>query len=539
VSRKPYTCASGLVAAMVVLSGACSSNQGSPATGGGSGGQVQGGAGGRASGTGENSGGAGGPSGRGGQSTAAGGSFGGSGGQSGQGGQSTAAGGSSGGAVGNGGQTTDPAGGGNLGSTGGGTGQGGSEPPSDAAAGAGGSGGQGGDTTRPRADAADLAPGGTGGSPGSDAAGDSAGDAAEPDASVSSHPRRVLLCDEGNRRILLVDLESPASAVWSTLVNDPNKHGDGLRDIQLVGGDRVAASTAKGYVEIDVNTGEIKKEVSSFSGVESLRRLPNGNTILGGNSDGGVTLQELDSQDAVVPGHKVTFTNYSQFRMFRRTPQGTFLMGVANKLAEVNWNKQSVWEMDFPAPAGHDPAYIYQGLRLPDNTIAVTVRPSRRQRPSPRTSTPAIRCLRMVISWSPTGKATAAAMAARGSSSWSTTHPEPWCGGGSRIPIWYPRCTTSSSSTGSTPPSSTTMSTGCWPRSPSSRYNTANFTEGEHEHEGHLPTCLGSGARSVYDWLWGASIPQSRQSGRRRSHGCHRCAEAERGQPAPGGEVAE
>jgi hypothetical protein len=372
VSRKPHTCSSGFVAAMVLLSGACSSTQGSPATGGGSGGQIQGGAGGRASGTGGNSGGAGGQSGQGGQSTAAGGSFGGSGGQSGQGGQSTAAGGSSGGAVGSGGQTTDPAGGGNLGSTGGGTGQGGSEPAPDAAAGAGGSGGQGGDMTWPRADAADLAPGGTGGSPGSDAAGDGAGDAGEGDASASSHPRRVLLCDEGNRRILLVDLESPASAVWSTPVNDPTKHGDGLRDIQLVGGDRVAASTAKGYVEIDLKTGEIRKEVSKFSGVESLRRLPNGNTILGGNSDGGVTLQELDSQDAAVSGHKVTFTNYSQFRMLRRTPQGTFLIGVANKLAEVNWNKQSVWEMDFPAPAGHDPAYIYQGLRLPDGTIAVT-----------------------------------------------------------------------------------------------------------------------------------------------------------------------
>jgi hypothetical protein len=358
VSRKPYACASGFVAAMVVLSGACSSNQGSPATSGGDGGQTQGGAGGM--------------SGQGGKATGTGGDSGGVGGHSGQGGQSTAAGGSPGGAGGSGGQTTAPAGGGNLGSTGGGTGQGGSEPASDAAAGAGGRGGQGGGTAPPRADAADLTPGGTDGNPGSDAAGEVAADAAEPDATVSSHPCRVLLCDEGNRRILLVDLESPASAVWSTLVNDPNKHGDGLRDIQLVGGDRVAASTAKGYVEIDVKTGEIKKEVSKFTGVESLRRLPNGNTILGGNSDGGVTLQELDSQDAAVSGHKVTFTNYSQFRMFRRTPQGTFLIGVANKLAEVNWNKQSIWEMDFPPPAGHDPAYIYQGLRLPDNTIAVT-----------------------------------------------------------------------------------------------------------------------------------------------------------------------
>ena len=372
--RKPYARASGFVAAMVVLSGACSSNPGSsPATNGGSGGQVQGGAGGQSGQGGQSAaaggtlGGSGGQSGQGGQSAAAGGTLGGRGGQSGQGGQSTAAGGTPGGAGGSGGQTTAPAGGGNLGSTGGRTGQGGSEPVSDAAAGAGGRGGQGGDTTRPRADAADLAPGATGGSLGGDAAADGAGDAAEPDAAVSSHPRRVLLCDEGNRRILLVDLESPARAVWSTLVNDPTKHGDGLRDIQLVGGDRVAASTAKGYVEIDIKTGEIEKEVSKLTGVESLRRLPNGNTVLGGNSDGGVTLQELDSQDAAVSGRKVTFTDYSQFRMLRRTPQGTFLIGVGAKLAEVNWDKQTVWEMTIP-----DGNYVYQGLRLPDKTIAVT-----------------------------------------------------------------------------------------------------------------------------------------------------------------------
>jgi hypothetical protein len=131
-------------------------------------------------------------------------------------------------------------------------------------------------------------------------------------------------------------------------------------------------SVAKGYVELDVTTGAIKKEVLSFDSVESLRRLPSGHTILGGNSNGGVTLQELDGQDAAVSGHKVTFTNYSQFRLLRRTPQGTFLIGVANTLAEVNWDKQTIWSMDFTPAPGHDPDYIYQGLRLPDNTIAVT-----------------------------------------------------------------------------------------------------------------------------------------------------------------------
>jgi hypothetical protein len=197
---------------------------------------------------------------------------------------------------------------------------------------------------------------------------------AAADAYVVGNPHRVLLADEGNRRVLLVDVQNPSSAIksWSTPLDDRNKYGDSMRDIQLVGNDRVAVSVAKGYVELDVTTGAIKKEVLSFDSVESLRRLPNGHTILGGNSDGGVTLQELDSQDAAVSGHKVTFTNYSQFRLLRRTPQGTFLLGVANTLAEVNWDKQTIWSMDFTPASGHDTNYIYQGLRLPDNTIAVT-----------------------------------------------------------------------------------------------------------------------------------------------------------------------
>jgi hypothetical protein len=327
-------------AAIVVLFVACSSTNPATTNTGGNGGQLQGGAGGRC-----------------GQS-----------GQGGQGGQTVASGGTSGGA---GGQTTTA--GGSSGSSGGKSGQGGTSTGTgpDAAAGAGGVGGQGGNTTQPQADASDTALGGTGGGPAGDAGGASGKDGAA-DAAVVGHPLRVLLADEGNRRVVLVDLGNAGKAIWSRQLNDPTKDGDSMRDIQLVGGDRVAVSVAKGYVELDINTGDIKKEVSTFDGVESLRRLPSGNTVLGSNSNGGVTLQELDNQDAPVTGHKVTFTNYSNFRMLRRTPQGTFLIGVGNQLAEVNWDKQILWEMSFTPAAGHDPNYMYQGLSLPDKTIAVT-----------------------------------------------------------------------------------------------------------------------------------------------------------------------
>jgi hypothetical protein len=338
MNPKMFSLTNSIATALVVLLGACGQNSGPSTTG--TGGQAQGGAGGKA--------------GQGGTATGTGGSLVGSGGKTGQGGQSTAAGGAAGGAGGKSG----------LGGT--------TEPQPDATAGAGGRGGQAGGGSQAQGDASDTSLGGTGGGSGGDDGGTATKDAATPDAVPVGHPQRVLICDEGNRRVLLVDLSATATAVWTRQLNDPTKDGDSMRDIQLIGkdsagNDRVAVSVLKGYVELDIKTGAIKKEVSTFDGVESIRRLPNGNTILGSNSNGGVTLQELDAQDAPVPGHKVTFTNYSEFRLLRRTPQGTFLIGVGPKLAEVNWDKQTVWEMSIP-----DGNYVYQGLRLPDKTIAVT-----------------------------------------------------------------------------------------------------------------------------------------------------------------------
>jgi hypothetical protein len=331
--------------ALVVLVGACNSNPAAPvATGGAGGGQTTSGSGGQVSQT-TSAGGK--PGGTGGQITATGGDPGGTGGKPGQGGQVAATGG-----------TSTAGTGGNPGGTGGKSGQGGaSEPKSDAAVGAGGGGGQGGQggsTSQPKPDAS---PGGAGGSSAADGGKDIAVDAAV------GHPRRVILVDEGNTRIHLADLQSTGS-IWT-------KQFTSFRDIQLVGDDRLAVSTLQGYVELDLKTGATKKEFAGLSGIETLRRLPNGNTVFGGNSDGGITLQELDSKDAPVPGHKVTFTgtSYGPLRLLRRTPQGTFLIGFGsedNQLAEVNWDKQVLWQMALP-----NAKHTYQGLRLPDNTIAV------------------------------------------------------------------------------------------------------------------------------------------------------------------------
>jgi hypothetical protein len=335
------------LAATVIGWAACSSNPGSTPTAGRSGGQAAGGAGGAGGQTPTAAGGtqvatSGGSGGQ--TSTVAGGAPGGTGGRSGQGGQTTAAGGS---APGTGG----------IAGTGGTPGQGGSEAKRDAAAG--GAGG----TAQPNADALDSLAG-TGGRSAADAERDVGTDVAPADTSAVGHPRRVLLGDEGNQKIHLVDLQNPGKSIWTKAIST-------LRDMQLVGDNRLAVSVQTGYIEIDVNTGETKKESSKLSGVETLRRLPNGNTVFGGNSDGGITLQELDSQDAPVAGHKMTFTgtNYGPLRLLRRTPQGTFLIGFGaedSSLAEVNWDKQIVWQMALP-----NAKHTFQAVRLPDNTIAV------------------------------------------------------------------------------------------------------------------------------------------------------------------------
>lgn len=332
---------------LVALLAACSSNDGGSTASGGRDGQKPSSSGG-SSGQTSAAGGSSILSSKGGQSTpssSAAGSGGTSSSKTGQGGGSTSAGGSSGG-------TTDR------------SSQGGSsEARPDA--GAGGQSGQGGGTSRPLADASDTALGGAGGSSSSDSGGTSPKDASVTDAAEPGHPRRVILVDEGNTRIHLMDLQNSSASVWT-------KQFTAFRDIQLVGGDRLAVSIAEGYVELDINTGTTKKEFKGLSSIETMRRLPNGNTVFGGNSDGGITIQELDSQDKPVAGHKVTFTgtNYGPLRLLRRTPQGTFLIGFGtedNELAEVNWNKEVVWRM--PLPSGK---HTYQGLRMADGKIAVS-----------------------------------------------------------------------------------------------------------------------------------------------------------------------
>ena len=100
-------------------------------------------------------------------------------------------------------------------------------------------------------------------------------------------PRRLLLNDEGSSAVHLLDLDQPARC-W--------RFSGAGRDLQLIGDDRVLRSTPTGFVELDLNTGTLVREValSGASGIESARRLPNGNSLVLGNGPSGIFVWELD-----------------------------------------------------------------------------------------------------------------------------------------------------------------------------------------------------------------------------------------------------
>jgi hypothetical protein len=131
-------------------------------------------------------------------------------------------------------------------------------------------------------------------------------------------PRRLLLNDEGSSAVHYLDLDAPERG-WSF-------SGPG-RDLQLIGDERVLRSTPQGYVELGLADGKLLREVSlpGLPAIESARRLPNGNTVVLGNDERGVYLQELDDQGKALAGRRVICGGALKGRLARGTAQGTWL----------------------------------------------------------------------------------------------------------------------------------------------------------------------------------------------------------------------
>ncbi len=148
-------------------------------------------------------------------------------------------------------------------------------------------------------------------------------------------PRRLLLNDEGSSAVHYLDLDTPASS-WTF-------SGPG-RDLQLIGNGRVLRSTPTGFVELRLSDGKLLREVSlpGLPGIESARRLPNGNSVVLGNGDNGIFVCELDSRGDPVAGRVVVGAGLLKGRLVRHTAQDSLLFcsETAGKrlIHEATWN---------------------------------------------------------------------------------------------------------------------------------------------------------------------------------------------------------
>ena len=175
----------------------------------------------------------------------------------------------------------------------------------------------------------------------------------------SAITHKLLLADEGNAKLLLVDQDGGPE--WTVPIA-----GNG-RDLQLIGNNRVLVSSlAGGYFEYDLATGAVKKTVKGFGEVQSVRRLPDGHTLLAGNDlagSQGVVVLDLDAADKQVG--KVVLPGLTTFRLFRLTGDGHLLFGSNSSLIEADRQGRILWETLVAD------ATLYKALRLRNGNLIV------------------------------------------------------------------------------------------------------------------------------------------------------------------------
>ena len=188
-------------------------------------------------------------------------------------------------------------------------------------------------------------------------------------ALTSSHrPRRLLVNDEGNAALHYLDAERPARN-WT-------RTGPG-RDLQLIGQNRVLRSHPQGYVEVELEHGSVAREVSVAGlpgGIESARRLPNGNTIIAGNGGDGAFIGEVDRDHVIIDHRLLCFAGIEKVRLVRRTEQGTFLFCSEkqgqNFIHEADWS--SGVKTLFEIPKGVPADSMVKAVRVSADVITVS-----------------------------------------------------------------------------------------------------------------------------------------------------------------------
>ena len=179
-------------------------------------------------------------------------------------------------------------------------------------------------------------------------------------AVVSGAPIKhdFLAIDEGLAHLLHVDENDPAKN-WIVPTGHPQ-----ARDMQLIGGGRVLIGHDAGYTEFDLATGRVAKEVATYKGVTSVRRLPDGHTLIAGahlDGEQSVVVLEVDAAGAVQ--HKAVFSG-TYIRLIRETAAGTWLMMNDTMIREGDRSGTLLHEWTVPGFR-----HAWKALRLPNGHI--------------------------------------------------------------------------------------------------------------------------------------------------------------------------
>jgi hypothetical protein len=159
--------------------------------------------------------------------------------------------------------------------------------------------------------------------------------------------------DEGKGNLLYVN-EYDSTKNWIVPIGKASP-----RDMQLVGNNRILIGHDGGYTEFDLSKGNILRNVSSFTGTTSVRRLQNGHTLITGvNLSGstGVVMLDVDSLNAV---KKKTVYQGDYCRLVRQTAGGTFLFARDTMIQEGDSTGTFFWKARI---AGF--SHAWKGVRL-------------------------------------------------------------------------------------------------------------------------------------------------------------------------------
>jgi hypothetical protein len=168
---------------------------------------------------------------------------------------------------------------------------------------------------------------------------------------------KFLGVDNKANNLIYVDQTDPKNN-WTTAIPG------GSRDMQIIDGNKVLVSHGNGAGEYNLATGKKLWSVDSFKGINSARRLPCGNTLLGGAGKGGIVIYTIDAKGKKLD--ELLLKGLGNLRLMRRLKNGNILLTVGKRVVEVDAKGKIVWEAKIPGKG-------YKAVRLPcGNTLVST-----------------------------------------------------------------------------------------------------------------------------------------------------------------------